>query len=33
MPQQDALQSILTETSLTIAPLRSIRSEARFKDS
>jgi hypothetical protein len=26
MPQQDALQSILTETSLAIAPLRSIRS-------
>lgn len=25
MPQQDALQSILTETSLAIAPLRSIR--------
>lgn len=26
MPQQDALQSILTETSLAIAPLRSIKS-------
>lgn len=26
MPQQDALQSILTETSLAIAPLRSLRS-------
>jgi hypothetical protein len=26
MPQQDALQSILTETSLAIAPLRSITS-------